>query len=60
MRAVRANEMPYEYQCPVTDCEFATQNNEQDAVVEAAQQHHRDRHGNTATRDEVIESIVGH
>lgn len=52
--------MPYEYQCPVTDCEFSTQNNEQDEVVEAAQQHHRDRHGNTATRDEVIESIVGH
>lgn len=52
--------MPYEYQCPVTDCDFSAQDNEQDDVVEAAQQHQRDRHENTATRDEVVESIVGH
>lgn len=60
VRPERVCAMPFEYQCPVTDCDFSAQDNEQDDVVEAAQQHHRDAHGNTAKRDAVLESVVGH
>lgn len=51
--------MVWEFQCPVDDCGFSYQANEQGRVVESAQEHIRDAHGDMPTREEVESSIVG-
>lgn len=51
--------MVWEFECPVDDCDFAQQGNEQDVVVESAQQHTRDAHGEMPTRDEVEPHVIG-
>lgn len=51
--------MVWEFQCPVDDCEFSASGNEEDGLVEDAQQHVGDKHGNVPTRDEVERHIVG-
>lgn len=51
--------MVWEFQCPTDGCEFSSQGNEEPKVVESAQQHMRDEHGNSATRDDVETYIVG-
>lgn len=51
--------MVWEFQCPVADCEFTTRANEEDRVVESAQEHVGDAHGDMPTRKEVEASIVG-
>ena len=49
--------MAYEFDCP--DCEFTTSRNEIDPVVENAQQHVRDAHGDMPKRDEVVPYVSG-
>lgn len=51
--------MAWEYQCPVDGCEFSATGNDEDALVEAAQQHGGDAHGDLPTRDEVERFVVG-
>lgn len=51
--------MVWEFECPVEDCEFTQRGNAQDAVVESAQQHTRDAHGELPTRDEVEPHVFG-
>ncbi|WP_121821126.1 DUF1059 domain-containing protein [Halostella salina] len=51
--------MPYSYDCPARDCEYSAQDNEMGVVVENAQQHRQDKHGESATREDVEERIVG-
>lgn len=51
--------MVWEYQCPVDGCGFSERGNDEPEVVEAAQQHGRDAHGDTPTREEVEASLVG-
>lgn len=49
--------MVWEYDCP--DCDFSTQDNEEETVIESAQQHVRDAHGDMPTRDEVEPYVIG-
>jgi predicted small metal-binding protein len=49
--------MAYEFDCP--DCDFTSQGNEMDPVVESAQQHVRDAHGDMPEREEVVPHISG-
>lgn len=51
--------MVWEYECPVDDCDFSRQANEEGPVVESAQQHTRDAHGNMPTREEVEPHVIG-
>lgn len=51
--------MVWEFQCPADDCSFSSNGNDQDRIVENAQQHVRDKHGDTPTRDEVEQHLVG-
>lgn len=51
--------MAYNYDCPEPNCEYSTQHNDMEDVVEDAQQHRQDKHGDSATRDDVEERIVG-
>lgn len=51
--------MVWEFQCPVDGCSFVVDDNKEDVVIEAAQQHHRDDHGDMPTRDEVEPYVIG-
>lgn len=51
--------MVWEFQCPVDDCEFSASGNDQDVIVESAQQHVGDKHGDMPTRDEIVEYVIG-
>lgn len=51
--------MVWAFQCPETDCEYSTQANEEGTVIESAQQHMGDTHGDMPTRDEVEEFVIG-
>lgn len=51
--------MVWEFQCPRQGCDYTETRNREDDLVEAAQQHVRDAHGDTPTRDEVEEYLVG-
>lgn len=51
--------MVWEYQCPVEDCEFSTQTNEEEQVIESAQDHTRNVHGTTPSREEVEQYVIG-
>jgi len=51
--------MVWEYQCPTNGCEFVTQRNEEPDLIEDAQQHMRDKHGESATRDDVEQYVLG-
>lgn len=51
--------MVWEFDCPVDGCEFTYQANEEDEVVESGQQHVRDQHGDTPTRDETVQQVTG-
>jgi len=51
--------MTYDYQCPNPNCEYSAEANDTENVVEDAQQHHQDKHGDSATRDDVEERTVG-
>ena len=51
--------MVWEFQCQVDDCEFSASGNDEDVVVESAQQHMRDKHGNMPTRDEIRQFVIG-
>lgn len=51
--------MVWAFECPVDDCGFSTSGNEQAALVEDAQQHIGDKHGDTPTRDEVVPHVIG-
>ncbi|MFB6131055.1 MAG: DUF1059 domain-containing protein [Salinigranum sp.] len=49
--------MAYLFECP--DCDYSMTGNEMGPVVENAQQHVRDAHGDMPTRDEVVEFVTG-
>lgn len=51
--------MVWEFQCPHDGCEYASQGNDQNDVVESAQQHVGDAHGDTPTRDEIEPYVIG-
>lgn len=51
--------MVWEYTCPVDGCEFSASGNEEGEVVESAQQHVGDKHGDVPTREEVERHLVG-
>lgn len=51
--------MVWEYQCPVDGCSFSASGNDEDELVEAAQQHVGDKHGDVPTRDEVEQYVMG-
>lgn len=51
--------MVWEFQCPVDGCEFSSSANEETELIEAAQQHVGDKHGNMPTREEVEQQIIG-
>ncbi len=51
--------MVWEFQCPVDDCEFSKQANEEALIIESAQDHTRDTHGTTPTREEVEQYVIG-
>lgn len=51
--------MVWEYQCPVDECEFSKQANEEAMVIESAQDHTRNAHGNTPSREEVEQYVIG-
>jgi predicted small metal-binding protein len=51
--------MVWEFQCPVNDCTFSTQANEEAQVIESAQDHTRNDHGTTFTREEVEQYVTG-
>ncbi|MFC7153900.1 hypothetical protein ACFQPA_00325 [Halomarina halobia] len=51
--------MVWEFQCPVDDCEYSNRDNEEAVVIEGAQEHVRDAHGDMPTRDEVEEYVIG-
>lgn len=56
---VSAPGMAWEFRCPIEGCEFADSDDDQLQLVENARQHMADKHGNTATRDEVEQYVVG-
>lgn len=51
--------MVWAFECPVDDCGFSKQDNEKDTVIESAQQHTRDTHGDMPTREEVEPHVIG-
>lgn len=51
--------MAWEFQCPVDGCEFSTTGNREGDIVEAAQQHMGDAHGDVPTRDEIEPYVIG-
>lgn len=51
--------MVWEFSCPVNECDFSASGNDQRQIIENAQQHNRDKHGDMPTREEVEEHIVG-
>lgn len=51
--------MVWEFECPRDGCAYSTQGNDEDSVVEDAQQHVGDKHGNTPTRDEIEPYVIG-
>lgn len=51
--------MVWEFRCPVDDCEFSSSGNEEGEVVESAQQHMGDTHGNMPPRDEIEGNVIG-
>jgi predicted small metal-binding protein len=51
--------MPYNYDCPEANCEYSALDNDMEKVIEDAQQHEQDKHGRSATRDDVEERVMG-
>lgn len=51
--------MVWEFQCPVNECTFSSSGNEEEKIIENAQQHIRDKHGDMPTRDEVEQHMIG-
>lgn len=51
--------MVWEFQCPVNDCEFSKQTNEEAQVTESAQYHTRTVHEMTPSREEIEQYIIG-
>ena len=51
--------MVWEFQCPVDDCGFSATANRESALVEVAQDHVGDAHGDTPTREWVESYLVG-
>lgn len=51
--------MAWEFQCPIDECAFSSTGNVEDTVVENAQQHMRDKHGEMQTQDEVEPYVFG-
>ncbi len=51
--------MVWEFQCPTNGCAYTASDNEQNQVIENAQQHMRDKHDNMPTQDDVVRYVVG-
>lgn len=51
--------MVWEFQCPADDCEFSKQANEETTVIESAQDHMRNAHGNTPPREDIEQFVIG-
>lgn len=51
--------MVWEFTCPEDGCDYSTTGNEQRQLVEDAQQHVGDAHGDVPTREEVEALVVG-
>lgn len=51
--------MAWEFQCYVDGCDYSATENDQEQLIENAQQHVGDAHGDTPTREEVEEYVIG-
>ena len=51
--------MVWQFDCPNDDCEYVTSGNEAESLIEAAQQHMRDKHGRMPKRDEAEQFLIG-
>ena len=45
--------MAYQFECPQQGCEFMVRANDEDEVVDVAQEHARDKHGMSMSRDDI-------
>lgn len=55
----RSLTMPYVYSCPVDGCEFSMEDSQRDFVVEHAQEHQREEHGEELDQGEIDDAISG-
>lgn len=51
--------MVWEFDCPEDGCDYVASDNEEGQVIENAQQHMRDKHGDMPTREEIEQYVIG-
>jgi predicted small metal-binding protein len=58
-KSFQRESMVWEFQCPVNECMFSTQANEESQVIESAQDHTREAHDLIPSREEVEQYVIG-
>lgn len=51
--------MVWQFECPNDGCDYSRSANDEEQVIESAQQHIGDKHGNMPTRDEAEQYVIG-